>query len=405
MARSIGWFDIHSFGQQAPSPMPPYHPTALATQQALENVASEGSWRTYDGPRLASLRSILARSFRRGHVRLCCSGTFGIELAIRSLKLDEDAEVLLAGYDYPGNFRAIEEAGARVALCDVAPGGWVPNIDALDAAVGPKTRAMVISHLHGSLAPMESICRWARDKNLFVVEDACQEPGAILTDQTGETLVGSWGDISVLSFGGSKLLSAGRGGAVLTNDSRFAQRMTIYCERGNDTYALSELQAAVLIPQSERLMQDNALRRATANQLSRELLPFAWIQAVPNTPDSLPGYYKYGLKISPTILNATKVQQFISESKDEHASALALARRFVLKYLESNSIAIGAGFRGFANRSKSRCRVTGSLENSIAASDGILVLHHSHLIDPQTGTNAIDSVLDAFKEINQELAH
>lgn len=385
--------------------MLPYHPTALAIQQALEQVASDGSWRTYEGPHLVSLRSNLARSFRREHVRLCCSGTFGIELAIRSLKLDEDAEVLLAGYDYPGNFSAIEAAGARVALCDVAPESWVPNIDALDAALGPKTRALVISHLHGSLAPMESICRWARDKRLFVVEDACQEPGAILTSLAGETLAGSWGDISVLSFGGSKILSAGRGGAVLTNDARLAQRMTIYCERGNDSYALSELQAAILVPQSERLQHDNALRRATANRLRKELLQFTWIHSGPDTSDCLPGYYKYGLRVSPTILESTRVQQFVLESKDENASALAIARRFVLKPLERGSIAIGAGFRGFANRSKNRCRSVGSLENSIAASDGTLVLHHSHLVDPQTGASNIEPVLAAFHELNQELVH
>jgi dTDP-4-amino-4,6-dideoxygalactose transaminase len=385
--------------------MLPYHPTALAIQQALEKIAADGSWRTYEGPHLVSLRANLARSFRREHVRLCCSGTFGIELAIRSLKLEEDAEVLLAGYDYPGNFRAIEAAGARVALCDVALESWVPNIDALDAALGPKTRAIVISHLHGSLAPMESICRWARDKSLFVVEDACQEPGAIIISLAGETLAGSWGDISVLSFGGSKLLSAGRGGAVLTNDSRLAQRMTIYCERGNDSYALSELQAAILIPQSEQLQHDNALRRATANRLRKELLQFTWIHSGLDTSDCLPGYYKYGLRVSPTILESTKVQQFVSASKDENASALAIARRFVLKHLERGSIAVGAGFLGFANRSKNRCRSVGSLENSIAAADGTLVLHHSHLVDPMTGASTIESVLVAFHELNQELAH
>ena len=133
--------------------MLPYHPTALAIQQALEQVASDGSWRTYEGPHLVSLRSNLARSFRREHVRLCCSGTFGIELAIRSLKLAEDAEVLLAGYDYPGNFRAIEAAGARVALCDVAPESWVLNIQRLDTMVKQLVCCIkVVDHDHAVFA-------------------------------------------------------------------------------------------------------------------------------------------------------------------------------------------------------------------------------------------------------------
>ena len=116
---------------------------------------------------------------------------------------------------------------------------------------------------------METICRWARDKKLFIIEDACQEPCALIHSESGKKFAGSWGDVSVLSFGGSKLLSAGRGGAVLTNEPQLAQRMKIYCERGNDSYALSELQAAILIPQLEWLEQDNELRRAAVQNRRR----------------------------------------------------------------------------------------------------------------------------------------
>ena len=236
--------------------IPSIHPTARAVRDALLRFAAEGAWRKYDGPYLASLRSLLAASLDRQHARLCCSGTFAVELAIRSLQLESDAEVLLAAYDFPGNFRAIQDAGARVCLCDVALNNWVPSVEQLDAATGPKTKAMVVSHLHGALAPMQSICDWAKQKGLLVIEDACQAHGATIDGKPA----GAWGDLGVLSFGGSKLIASGRGGAVVTNNARFAQRMTIFCERGNDSYALSELQAAVIIPQYDYLTIDHGLR-------------------------------------------------------------------------------------------------------------------------------------------------
>ena len=385
--------------------MPFNHPTARAIQEALDKVGLDGSWRTYNGPNLDLLRSMLGQLFGRDHVRLCCSGTFGIELAIRSLRLDPSAEVLLAGYDYPGNFRAIEDAGARVALSDVASNDWVPNIDSLAASVGENTRAVVISHLHGSLAPMESICRWAKDNDIFVIEDACQEPGSRMNCETESKLAGSWGDISVFSFGGSKLLSAGRGGAVMTNDSRLSQRMTVYCERGNDAYALSELQAAIVLPQLERLEQDNTLRRDAANRLRNQLQRFEWIDVVEPDEGNQPGFYKIGLRIHSSALESTQVQKLVRDRKHQRntESDVAFLRNVVTEYLESFSIAVGPGFKGFANRSNSRCRRGASLQHSIAAAEETLVLHHSHLLDPETGVDTVDQVVEAFERIHEEI--
>ena len=78
-----------------------------------------------------------------------------------------------------------------------------------------------------------------------MIEDACQAPGAMLEGRRA----GTFGDVGVLSFGGSKLLTSGRGGAVLTSDAHMAQRIRLYTQRGNEAYPLSEMQAAVVLPQ------------------------------------------------------------------------------------------------------------------------------------------------------------
>src|SRR5204862_924383 len=134
-------------------------------------------------------------------------------------------------------------------LVDVQPGTACLDGEQLADACHERTRAVIVSHLHGELAPMADIRAFADCSGLLLIEDACQAPGAMIEGRPA----GTWGDVGVLSFGGSKLLSAGRGGALLTRSAEFIQRAKVYCEQGNHAFPLSELQAAVLIPQLAKL--------------------------------------------------------------------------------------------------------------------------------------------------------
>ena len=377
----------------------PIHATAQAVQNAFSRFATEGAWRKYNGKYLESLRTYISNSLEREHVRLCCSGTFAVELAIRSLQLEPSEEVILAGYDFPGNFRAIQDSGAIVCLCDVAVGNWVPTVEQLEAAIGPNSRAIVVSHLHGALAPMESICNWAKQKGLCVIEDACQAHGASIDGKPA----GAWGDLSALSFGGSKLIASGRGGAVVTNNSRFAQRMTIYCERGNDSFALSELQAAVILPQYEYLPIDHGLRLKAAMELLDHLSQFEWLTLGSLRILEQPAFYKLGLMVRDSILSLPHVQQLVHNASGEVDAPLAAAREYLLQVLSAERIEIGLGFNGFVRRSTNRCRKPVPLGNSLLASQSTLLLHHSHLLDPQTGISSVERVKQAFDSIHERM--
>src|SRR5205823_4882353 len=91
---------------------------------------------------------------------------------------------------------------------------------------------------------------------LRVIEDAAQAPGALVQGRKA----GTWGDVGVLSFGGSKLLTAGRGGAILSSCADIVQRIRAWTFRGNHINPLSELQAAVLLPQLDKLDERNQQR-------------------------------------------------------------------------------------------------------------------------------------------------
>src|SRR5690606_15244430 len=118
---------------------------------------------------------------------------------------------------------------ATPVLIDIEPVTCTPDSQQLKEAVSPRTKAIIVSHLHGSIALMSEIMAIAHSHGIPVIEDACQMPGAWVQGKRA----GCVGDIGVISFGGSKLLTAGRGGAVFTNDARIAQRIHLHCQRGN----------------------------------------------------------------------------------------------------------------------------------------------------------------------------
>jgi perosamine synthetase len=262
MAEEIGGnqlFMTAETNRLSPPSWPRPDPAITANLQA---ALRDGSWGAYEGRWSERLRSALESRHETPYVRLCCSGTLAVELALVAVGVESGDEVVMGAYDFPGNFRCVEHLQAVPVLVDIdAKHGCLDPVR-LDGAISEKTRAVLVSHLHSGLAPMRLICQIATRRGIRVIEDACQAPGAIVDGKRA----GTWGDVATFSFGGSKLITAGRGGAVLTADATYYQRMKIYSERGNDAYPFSELQAAVTLPQWETLETYNTTRHASAAQ-------------------------------------------------------------------------------------------------------------------------------------------
>jgi dTDP-4-amino-4,6-dideoxygalactose transaminase len=341
---------------QGPPPWPVADETIL---EALTAAHRDGSWGRYHGGHVERLEERLAALFGVRHVLTCGSGTFAVELALRALKVGPGDEVAMAAYDYGGNFLSIHAIGARPVLVEVAADNWNLDLERLAEAFGPATRALVVSHLHGGLVPMGEVLELARRHGVAVVEDAAQAPGARVQRRPA----GTWGDVGVLSFGGSKLLTAGRGGALLTNDAAVAQRARLGLQRGNHVCPLSELQAAVLLPQLDRLAQRNAQRRRAVGLLSQHLCGIPGLRLFVNgdRPDSEPVYYKVGLQFD--------------------AERFGLSRERFLAAVRAEGIALDEGFRALhVGRSPSRWRAATPLLQAEQAHQGAVVLHHPVLL-------------------------
>ncbi|MDP6446819.1 MAG: aminotransferase class V-fold PLP-dependent enzyme [Pirellulaceae bacterium] len=354
---------------------PPTWPTCDdAVRDSVLAALTDGGWGRYEGEYSERLREQLRQMHNVEHVVLCASGTIAVEMALRGLRIGEADEVLLAGYDFSGNFRAVECLAARPALVDIEPRTWCLDAEQLMGAASPATKAIVVSHLHGGLADMEQIRDWADDNAVAIVEDACQAPGSVVNLESA----GSLGDVGVLSFGGSKLLTAGRGGALLTNDSSVRQRIRVHYERGNQAAPLSELQAAALIPQVESLDERNQRRRNSVERLLRQL-DCGQLRAVANPAGrGAASYFKVAFALT-----------------DQH-----LSRDEYLRAFRAEGLALDDGFRGFTRRSNSRRRVVGELTHAARAAEQTLVLHHPVLLQPPA---VVDRVARAINKVCAQL--
>ncbi|MFN0056173.1 MAG: DegT/DnrJ/EryC1/StrS family aminotransferase [Planctomycetales bacterium] len=352
-----------------------------AVAKRVQEALDDGSWGKYHGPHTIQLARTLAQAHEAQHVFLCASGTAAVELALRGLAIGPGDEVILAAYDFQGNFSNVVLLGAVPVLVDVLPENWNLDPEQLDAAIGPRTKAIIASHLHGGVIDMPEVMRIARARGVAVIEDACQLPGARVHGR----MAGTWGDVGILSFGGSKLLSAGRGGAAFTSRDDVAQRIRLYTQRGNDAYPLSELQAAALLPQWDELAAARERRVAGVawlveriNFFAPALVPFT------NAPsDSLPDYYKLGLRYAPDGFPG-------------------LGRDLLAQSVRAEGIALDPGFRALHRTHASRrFRAVGQLSQATLADAGVLVLHHPVL---QRSEDDLNQVLEALERAQHHAA-
>ena len=366
---------------EGPPEWPPPHP---AVQQALIRSAAARLWGRYQSEESQALATALAEYHQVSHVLLCASGTLAVELALRACGVGPGDEVLLAAYDYEGNFLSVHAVGAVPVLVDVTASSWQLDPEQLAAAASPRTKAVICSHLHGGIVDMPAVLALARQQGWCVIEDAAQAVGGQLHGRR----LGSWGDIGVLSFGGSKLLCAGRGGALLCQDARLAQRLRLLLRRGPQEWAaLSELQAAVLRPQLAELPAQTARRAAQVALLNQALAHFPGLRllAPPATDQTLPAFYKVGWDYDP--------------------EAFGLSRDHFLAALQAEGIAVAPGFRALHwQRSPSRYRTVSPLSQATRAHHRCVLLHHPVLISHSDDVLQIPQAIAKIHRHRQKLA-
>jgi dTDP-4-amino-4,6-dideoxygalactose transaminase len=223
------------------------------------------------GGELSAFEAAFAKYHDVDHSIGVANGTDAIELALRAAGVERGDEVITVSLTAVPTVCAIERAGAIPVLVDVDSETYTMDPAAARAAITPRTRAILPVHLYGQPADMVTLSAIAQEKALVLIEDCAQAHGARLNGR----LVGTFGDLAAFSFYPTKNLGAvGDGGAVITNDARYAESLRRLRNYGqvsryvNNTRGvnsrLDELQAAVLSVKLPHLDDQNATRRRLA---------------------------------------------------------------------------------------------------------------------------------------------
>lgn len=210
------------------------------------------------GPNVQSFKEKLADYLDVKHVIPCANGTDALQIAMMALGLKPGDEVILPAFTYVATAEVIALLGLKPVMIDVEIDTFNIKIDEIEAAITPKTKAIVPVHLFGQVADMEAIMTIATKHNLYVVEDNAQAIGADYTFSDGIVQkAGTIGHIGCTSFYPSKNLGCyGDGGAIFTNDDALGKQLQKIANHGQDkryyhdevgvNSRLDAIQAAVL---------------------------------------------------------------------------------------------------------------------------------------------------------------
>ncbi len=201
------------------------------------------------------------------------SGTDAVHLALLAGGIKAGDEVITVSHTAVATVAAIELCGAKPVLVDIDPQRYTMNPESFEAAITPRTRAVVAVHLYGCPVDLTPILEIARQREIFVIEDCAQAHGAIYKGKR----VGGWGDAGAFSFYPTKNLGAyGDGGAIVTNNPDLAKSIALLRQYGwQERYIssikglnsrLDELQAAILRVKLTYLDGWNAQRRKLATR-------------------------------------------------------------------------------------------------------------------------------------------
>ena len=253
-----------------------YQQIAQETDAAILAVLKSGYY--IGGPIVSEFEQQFAEYVGTSHAIGCNSGTDALYLAVLALEIGPGDEVITPSFTFFATAEMVSQTGATPVFVDIDPLTFNLDPHKLEAAITPKTKAIIPVHLFGQPVDMGMVMNIAEKHNLFVIEDCAQATGAKWDDKQ----VGSWGHINAFSFFPTKNLGGcGDGGAVTTKDPVLADKVRMLKEHGSRqryfheaigiNSRLDALQAAILQIKLRYLDKWNQQRRQAA-QLYTELL-------------------------------------------------------------------------------------------------------------------------------------
>ena len=278
------------------------------------------------GPELTAFEAALAHYHAVPHAVAVSSGTAGLHLALITLGIGEGDEVIVPSFAFIAVANAVLQVRATPIFAEIDP--VTLNVDpaAVEQAITPRTRALLVVHIFGVPADMDALQSIARRNNLVVIEDACEAIGAEFGQPSGARRAGSFGNLAVLGFYPNKQLTTGEGGAVLAHDPAHAARLRSLRNQGRSAtadwldhvepgynYRLSDIACALGRVQLSRIDELLVLRRAAAQRYHTLLASLPGLELPSLTlPNRTTSWFVYVVRL-PRQVDRDRVRASLAE--------------------------------------------------------------------------------------------
>lgn len=287
-----------------------------AEEARLLCTLRSGRWGRLDGTEVAEFEERFATMHGCRYGIAVANGTVSLRIALLAAGIRAEDEVIVPPYTFVATATAVVEANAIPVFADIDLHTFNIHPAAVEAAITPRTRAIIPVHFAGQPADMETITAIARERGVTVIEDAAHAHGASYRGRPA----GSLGHLASFSFQSSKNLTAGEGGIIVTNDQALAEacRSIQNCGRVPDgvwyehhvisgNYRLGEFQGAVLNCQLDRLEEQTRTRDANGRYLASRLAAIPGLYAQARSTDcTRHSYHLFMLRIDTAEFGAPR---------------------------------------------------------------------------------------------------
>jgi len=285
-----------------------------AILDVMENAAFIG------GPKVKALEAAIAEYCGTAHAVACANGTDALFLIMASLGIGKGDEVITTPFTFWATVECIVHVGATPVFVDIEPGTYNMDVAQVEAAITPRTKAILPVHIFGQAVDMDPLLEIAERHGLTVIEDACQAIGATYKGRPA----GSLAHAAAFSFFPSKNLGcAGDGGIITTDDAELAARARVMASHGSSkkyfheafgtNSRLDALQAAILLVKLPHLDRWNAERRAAAERYNELLADVPGLE-VPVTRDYGEAVYHLYIVKTDSADSASRVIAALSDA-------------------------------------------------------------------------------------------
>jgi len=276
----------------------------------------ETGWISSEGPFVRKLEDGMAAVGGQRHGIAVVNGSAALDLAVAALGIGPGDEVILPTFTIISCAAAITRAGATPVVVDCEPLTWNMDPTRIEAAITPRTKAIMVVHIYGLPVDMDPVMDIAQRHGLKIIEDGAEQIGQVYrsTKSRAPRLIGSFGDIATFSFYPNKHVTTGEGGMVLTSDDALAERCRnlrnlcfgrrrrfVHEELGWN-FRMSNLQAAVGVAQMERLPRTLEKKRQIGVWYNELLADVADLERLPARTDYAENiYWVYGVVLKNSV--------------------------------------------------------------------------------------------------------